>query len=35
VLKFREEMKTYINTGAEQDSETSKAVDKERRLKLY
>jgi hypothetical protein len=35
VLKLREEMKTCINTGEEQDNETSKAVDKEWRLKLY
>jgi hypothetical protein len=35
VLKLGEEMKICINTGGEQDNETSKAVDKEWRLKLY
>jgi hypothetical protein len=35
VLKLGEEMKTCINTGGEQDNETSEAVDKEWRLKLY
>ena len=35
VLKFREEMKICIDIGGEQDNETSKAVDKEWKLKLY
>jgi hypothetical protein len=35
VLKLREEKKTCINTGKEQDNETSKAMADEARLKFY